>query len=449
MLYGVVRAIVRLLLRIFYRRIEVVGLEHLPADGPVILVANHHNGAIDGALLMTVSPRPLAMIVKAPLFRNPALGFFLRRLGAIPALRRQDMDSSADPARNAEMFSAAAATLAGGGAILIFPEGTSHEDPTLRPLRTGVARLALGAGTSVKIVPVGLVFDAPSTFREGSALVVIGEPVETAELRERADGSDEHAVRAVTDRVSVALRRQMVEADDRETIRVAELVDRLWRGAAASLDSPTDRLDWTRRVLRAGRYLDERDPGRLARLRHALELYAHEIDADGEAPESYATRAVIRRAGADAAALFFGLPLAVVGLVIHVVPYQLTRWLVRVLRPDPDMEATVKLALGALLFPLSWTAEAVAIGAGAGAVPLLVFLTILAPSGLVALTWQERLARARRDLKGFVRFVVRHDRHKSLIERRRGLVQELRALADAVPADILNRDAFARVQRDV
>ena len=71
------------------------------------------------------------MIVKTPLFRNPVLGFLLRRLCAIPAHRRQDMDSVTDPARNAEMFSTATATLAKSGAILIFPEGTSHEDPTL------------------------------------------------------------------------------------------------------------------------------------------------------------------------------------------------------------------------------------------------------------------------------------------------------------------------------
>jgi 1-acyl-sn-glycerol-3-phosphate acyltransferase len=437
MLYGVVRAIARLLLRIFYRRIDVVGLEHLPVDGPVIVVANHHNGAIDAALLMAVSPRRLGMIVKAPLFRPPLLGFLLRRLGAIPARRRQDVDSVADSARNAEMFSAASARLASGGALLIFPEGTSHEDPTLRPLRTGVARLALGAAIPVRIVPVGLVFDAPSTFRGGDALVVVGEPVEMAEFNARAAGSDEDTVRALTERVSVALRRQMVEADDRETIHLAELVDRLWRGTTANVDSPTDRLDWMRRVLRAERYLDAQDPGRLARLRQELEVYAEEIDADGEAPESYATRALIRRVAADAAALLFALPLALVGLVIHVVPYRLTRRLLRAIQPDPDMEATAKLALGALLFPLWWAAAAVAIGAGAGAVPLLIFVAIVAPSGLVALTWQERLARARRDLKALVQFVVRPDRHRSLIQRRRWLIQELRALADAVPAEIL------------
>ena len=44
MLYRPARALVRLMLRIFFRRIEVVGLEHVPARGPLLVVATHGNG---------------------------------------------------------------------------------------------------------------------------------------------------------------------------------------------------------------------------------------------------------------------------------------------------------------------------------------------------------------------------------------------------------------------
>jgi hypothetical protein len=230
----------------------------------------------------------------------------------------------------------------------------------------------------------------------------------------------------------------MVEADDVEAIRLAGLVDRLWRGPTRNLDPPTTRMEWTRRVLRAGRYLDAREPGRLAAVRDELERYAREIDADGEAPASYATRTVIRWAIADAGALLIGLPLAFIGLIVHVVPYRLTGRLVRALRTDPDMEATAKIAFGTLLFPLAWAAEAVLIGALGGAAAVFAFVTIVLPSGLVALTWQERLARARGDLKGFARFVLRPNRHKRLVERRSALIEELRTLADTVPAEVLS-----------
>jgi glycerol-3-phosphate O-acyltransferase / dihydroxyacetone phosphate acyltransferase len=89
--------------------------------------------------------RQLVPIAKAPLFRHPLVGPILRLVGAIPVHRRQEGLAATEPARNALMFARAIETLRGGAGILIFPEGMSQPEPTLMPLRTGVARLVLGA----------------------------------------------------------------------------------------------------------------------------------------------------------------------------------------------------------------------------------------------------------------------------------------------------------------
>src|SRR5207302_1847442 len=107
------------------------------------------------------------------------IGFFCRAFEAIPVHRRQD--ASSDPAQNRETFDTARAVLARGGAIAIFPEGTSHSDPKLRPLKTGAARIAFGAAgalgdaSPIRIVPVGLYYRAKRTFRS-AALLYFGEP---------------------------------------------------------------------------------------------------------------------------------------------------------------------------------------------------------------------------------------------------------------------------------
>src|SRR3989442_1043164 len=136
--YGLVRALVRWVLALFYRRIDVVGLEHIPESGPLIVAANHQNALVDPMLLLALIPRRMVALAKAPLFRHPVIGPFLRLLGALPVHRRQD--GGGDPARNRAMFSAATAHLWAGQAVLIFPEGVSHPDPALMPLRTGSAR---------------------------------------------------------------------------------------------------------------------------------------------------------------------------------------------------------------------------------------------------------------------------------------------------------------------
>src|SRR5215813_6137004 len=92
----------RLLLGLFYRRIDVVGLSRVPPTGPLVVVANHHNALVDPMLLLGTLPRTLRPIAKAPLFSHPVLGPLLRLAGAILVHRRQESDG--DPERNAAAF---------------------------------------------------------------------------------------------------------------------------------------------------------------------------------------------------------------------------------------------------------------------------------------------------------------------------------------------------------
>src|SRR5438445_2719335 len=168
------RPLLRVVLRIFFRRIEVTGVERVPSEGPVIFVLNHPNGLIDPAFLLCLAPRRVSFLAKAPLFRMPIVGAVARAFEAIPVHRRQD--TGADLRKNAETFEAARAVLVRGGTIAVFPEGTSHSDPKLRPLKTGTARIALGAAAALppnlilQIVPVGLYYRAKQTFRSAPLL---------------------------------------------------------------------------------------------------------------------------------------------------------------------------------------------------------------------------------------------------------------------------------------
>src|SRR5918911_3612689 len=157
-----VTALLRLLTRVFFKRIDIVNAECIPAGAPVIFAVNHPNGLIDPLFLLCFAPRPVSFLAKAPLFAMPVIGWFVRGLDSIPVYRKQDNVAGS----NRETFAKARALLARGGAIAIFPEGTTHSDPRLRELKTGAARIALGASLPrVVIVPVGLYYTAKQTFR--------------------------------------------------------------------------------------------------------------------------------------------------------------------------------------------------------------------------------------------------------------------------------------------
>jgi len=220
------RALFGLVLRVFFRRIEVSGLEHVAAQGPVMFVLNHPNGLIDPSFLLCLAPRRVSLLAKAPLFRMPVIGSFCRAFDAIPVHRRQD--EGFDPAQNRETFETARKVLAREGAIAIFPEGASHSDPKLRPLRTGAARIALGAAavlagpTPLRIVPAGLYYRAKRTFRSAALLHFAApfpvEPVRLAPGEEPPPGP----VRELTARIERALVEVTLQAEQTEVHALVE-----------------------------------------------------------------------------------------------------------------------------------------------------------------------------------------------------------------------------------
>jgi 1-acyl-sn-glycerol-3-phosphate acyltransferase len=136
------QAFLRLVLRIFFRGVEIVGRERLPLGRPMVLVANHVNGLIDPLLLLGALPAHPRLLAKSTLWKNPVVRPWVELAGAIPVYRHQDR---VDTAHNAETFARCHDLLARGGAIALFPEGKSHSEPALQPLKTGLARIVLGA----------------------------------------------------------------------------------------------------------------------------------------------------------------------------------------------------------------------------------------------------------------------------------------------------------------
>jgi 1-acyl-sn-glycerol-3-phosphate acyltransferase len=443
MAYRLVRGVIRLLLRLFYRRVEVVGAERIPREGPLLIVANHHNSLVDPMLIMATFPRRIRVLAKAGLFHHPLIGPFLWALGAVPVNRR--LEPGEDPARNVTMFATAIATLRAGGAILIFPEGHTQPRPTLLPLRTGAARMLLGAEAGgararVTLLPVGLVFERPATFRAGSAIVSIGPPVDTAAAAIAAPAIEPEApARRLTEQLGEALRAQFIEAEDQHTLELVSALERAWREerGGAPVDAETS-LAWRREVMRAARTLAERVPERVAEFRRRLEAYGarlRESALDDEAlGRPYTAGGVARWVVVNTARLALTLPPALAGIAIHALPYGLTALAVRLMARTEEEIATDKIMAGAVLYPACWALEAWLVRRGLGVEALVVFVVLVAPAGLVALAWRERLGCAARQAAAFGRFVLDRRLHADLLAERRALLAEARALAELAGA---------------
>jgi 1-acyl-sn-glycerol-3-phosphate acyltransferase len=187
MIYRGLRWVNGIALHWFYRDIRVTGRNRIPVSAPLLIAVNHQNALVDSLIVGWVVPRRIVMTAKATLLSNPLIALVFRVLGVVPLRRvsdeaRESNGPPVDRSRNTGAFEEILNLLGKSGAVLIFPEGKSHNEVGLEPLKTGLARLALQARDKrsikgVTILPLGLVFEdkgMPGTI----AGVHVGEPIE-------------------------------------------------------------------------------------------------------------------------------------------------------------------------------------------------------------------------------------------------------------------------------
>lgn len=187
------------------------GAEHLP-EGPCLLVANHVSVFDPFTLIHFLVDNGVwpCVLAKESLWRYPVVGWVMRQVRAVPVHRESDRAGGA--------LVEAEAALAAGHAVLMYPEGTTTQDPQGWPMRakTGAARLALR--TRATVVPVaqwGAQAVIPSSGRGFRPLppkpseVLAGAPVDLRDLYDRAD--DPAAWTEASTRIMARITAQLAE----------------------------------------------------------------------------------------------------------------------------------------------------------------------------------------------------------------------------------------------
>jgi 1-acyl-sn-glycerol-3-phosphate acyltransferase len=380
-----VRILARTLLVLFFRRVEVSGLENLPPQGGGLLLAWHPNGLIDPALLLATFPGRVVFGARHGLFRWPLLGSLLRAV-AVPIFRRQDLPAGGDSAAarrgNEASLAALAEAVLGGKFAVLFPEGDSHDEPHPLALRTGAARLLVDAsrraGRAPLVVPVGLHYDRKRFFRS-RALVEYHPPLDLAAELEGASGDEaagRAAVERLTARFATVLDETVLATADWQEHYLMHRLRRLMRaeraaraGLAPGPAAMRERRLGFARVWSAQRQLGGAAAAPVAALTARLADYdrrvrrlgleEHELDRDPPAPHGRVLAALAaQRFVLDALVP----PLAAIGVLANLPTALLLSALVRTAARRKKDAATIKLLGGAVLFPATW----IGIGALAG-----------------------------------------------------------------------------------
>jgi BASS family bile acid:Na+ symporter len=180
---SLVVAVVRALLYLNFKRIEIHGLENIPR-GRVIFVGNHQNGLIDPLLIAAFNKRSTTFYTRASVFKNPIVSKILHYLGLLPIFRFRD--GGRNLRNNIELFEKGADVLIGGDAIALFPEGNHGAERRIRPLKKGVIRLLetiyqKDSSEEVFLVPVGFNYECLEEFKD-KVSVRFGSPISSLDL---------------------------------------------------------------------------------------------------------------------------------------------------------------------------------------------------------------------------------------------------------------------------
>jgi 1-acyl-sn-glycerol-3-phosphate acyltransferase len=405
--YRLLKTLAWIVMKVVLRRVDLTGGDRLVEGKPTIIAANHSNGFADPVLMVARLPGLPRFLVASYLWKFPPARFLFWLADVVPIYRRRD---GSNPEDNVSTFSACNEVLAEGAHLMIFPEGEVHREPAMLPLKTGAARIALGAASpevgvrDITIVPIGLVYDDKARFRSQAAIHV-GKPIEVDAWRERYEADEQGTVRALTDVLAERLRDVTL---NHASWHEAMVID---RAAAITIlgerdPGPREPVFAERSALhRALLGAIEREGGEesdaFQRLAGAVEAYRRDIALLGiDNPRAVPRlqpgwiRLRIARLAVGSTLLF---PFAAVGIALNgplILPINLVTSRVH----HPAWQLTAKGLTGFVLLPVLWATETTITYRRFGGRAALAVAAAGPIGGIAWIAWRARWLRWRRSV---------------------------------------------------
>lgn len=376
----------------FFRRIDVVGAENVPAEGPVIFAGNHPNALMDGWLLTARCGRwPLHFMANAKLWKYKLLGHLLDLSGAVPVYPREEHGDDAD---NSKAFDRLYEVIESGDCMGIFPEGISHAESQLTKLKTGAARIALAVAergnTVVTIVPCGLNYIHRHRFRS-QVMLEFGEPIVVDKhWAEQYRNDNPGTVRKLTEHLAEALLNVTLNAPDWNTLRFVQTARRLYKPKTADL-TPGQYVELNRRFVE--RYVELKDDPDLRAFRARAEDYQARLDMlglkDYQLRQPVSLSQAMRKITGRALMMVLLMPLAIPGALLHLPVGWIAAAVGERFSYELDDIATLKVFATMLLLPVLYLAVGIYVGVTFGGWWALVAILVLSFSFVASLQLLE------------------------------------------------------------
>lgn len=451
-LYQLMRSVLGLALGFYFRRIERFHAERVPATGPILLTANHPNSVTDPFIIGASLPRKVNFMATVQMFRFAPLKWLLTRCGVIPVNRVKDDPKAMRSVM--DTFEAVYRVLERGEAVALFPEGITHDDPQLKEVKSGAARMALelehrhDGKLGLQIVPVGLTFSAKELYRS-EALVNFGTPIRAADFLVDYETQRKECIRKLSAEIEARIQALILHIPNLEQARVISAVKRLYLERlqvgdqiVASSETPrAEELALTQRISAVVQQIYRDQPemaqGFAVRL-HRYETWLARLRiSDAELAQFHNHGVRLRRNLLKALLGFMLLPLAIYGWIFRLPPVLLITWAVQRFA-NPNLRkaqvSTATIVAGVIAFSLFYALFIGLCHREFGWPTSLWFGLSLPVTGLIAhYYWRSAKALGAVARTSFI-LLRAPSAAKRLIAMRQGLVAEIEAVRQTLTA---------------
>ncbi len=377
--YYLLWVILRLGTGFFYRdtwRKQIVGLDNIPTDKPIIFCVNHPNAFLDAIIVASSTRKRVRFLVRSDVMRNPFQRAFLSFIGLIPIYRMQE--GIENLGKNDETFSECHKLLKQHKAIIIFSEGLCIQERRLRKLKKGTARIALGAeeafdfNLDLQLVPVGINYAAHAWKFRSRLSVHFGKPIAVKDYQDVYQSEKAKAINQLTKDVEQAMAAEILVISNKEDDLLVEQLEHVvfndWNQNAQQPVASTAlaRHERSQELLRLLEYARANDPQGFSELRETTSEYSNllrkhhvndasffrSIDPDAKKRALIFPKSIV---------LVLGFPLWMFGVITNYIPYQVPYRIAQKIVRHIEWHASVNVTIGVFFWLIWWLLQSLAV----------------------------------------------------------------------------------------
>lgn len=436
MLYAFLKFIFKVALWVFFRRFDIRNRQMLQQEGPLLVVSNHPNTFMDPIIIASLLEQEVYFIAKSTVFDSPLKKWLLHRMNLIPIHRREDAPEQV--VSNTEAFKASYTALANRQTILIFPEGTSFNERRLRKLKTGTARIALGAEANasdklgLRILPIGLNYSSPTHFRS-DVFVNVGEPIPVSEYLHAFHENTTAATQALTDKITLQLEKLIIVTPSEEEDELVRHIEEIYKSNLIS-DAPSAVTEYeqnfilTKAIVKSLNFFKQSSPERVSSLEEHIKAYMQQLKRLRlhDALLGKGNKRLLTQSIKLTLFVCIGFPLYLFGLLNNYVPYIIPSKIAHILSNEKEWHAPIMLTVGIFTFPAFYTLQAILFWQLFPEVSyLLLYLISLPLFGFFTLRYWNIVKNVQDNWIMLRLFFKRKDEVEHLKQQRKAIIEEL------------------------